>query len=218
MPKYFSIVLMFALAACGGSKKETPPKSDAEYASELCAVEYACYPEWYSSPAACERDILGELTDSRSHSEACGDATQELFACLTRLEDCAALDEYWDEEGGAGGYPCFAEDQALYRACYGDPGRDGEVDRDIAEEFCQLEYACYSEDYGNQAECQAEVAEEIYWGRGESAPCGQALRAFYSCLGGLRTCDELDEAWEAEPGTPCVDEESAVYDLCPVDY
>lgn len=56
----------------------------------------------------CGRGCQANLDDEYAQAEACGEAVEDVFLCVSELEDCEAVRD-WSEQNPTGAFPCSPE-------------------------------------------------------------------------------------------------------------
>ena len=114
------------VAACSDSSSTAttppcnlPPVESSPACTAFCAQVIGNCTAFGSTEECCRRGCQKNLDDEYAHADACGEAAEETFLCVSELEECQAVWD-WRDQDPRDGFPC--RDTVLVFAALVDDG------------------------------------------------------------------------------------------------
>lgn len=108
---------MLLATACGDSTEGAggtagvcalPPVESSPACTAFCVQVIGNCTAYGTSEECCRRGCQKNLDDEYAHADACGDAVEGVFLCVSELDDCQAVRD-WRDQDPRDAFPCRDE-------------------------------------------------------------------------------------------------------------
>lgn len=105
---------MLLAVACGESTEGAggtgaacvlPPVESSPTCTAFCAQVIGNCAAWATSEECCRRGCQKNLDDESARAEACGEAVEGVFLCVSELDDCQSVLD-WQAQDPRDAFPC----------------------------------------------------------------------------------------------------------------
>jgi hypothetical protein len=112
----FRALLIALVAACGdssdgggtGGTGGVPLVEPGPTCTAFCVQVVGTCNAFAFSEEECRQGCQTDLNDEYAHAEACGEAAEDVFLCVSELDDCQAVYD-WRYQDPRDDFPCRAE-------------------------------------------------------------------------------------------------------------